>query len=141
MKQSRKNRQNLFEKDRQEYLNQFNQLYKDLLANTIGKMLQAELDEFLGYPKYKRSDNPNYRNGSYSKTVNTLYGQIDVEIPRDRLSMFDPKLIPKGEKTLICQPALSQGLQIEYCLRLNSGCIDLSKRFMLLSSLTVCLSM
>ena len=32
------------------------------MAQTIGKMLQAELDEFLGYEKYKRSNNPNSRN-------------------------------------------------------------------------------
>ena len=51
----------------EQYRKEFSELLKELMAQTIGKMLQAELDEFLGYEKYKRSNNPNYRNGSYEK--------------------------------------------------------------------------
>ncbi len=55
----------------EQYRREFSELLKELMAQTIGKMLQAELDEFLGYEKYKRSNNPNSRNGSYEKTINT----------------------------------------------------------------------
>lgn len=74
----------------EQYRREFSELLKELTAQTIGKMLQAELDEFLGYEKYKRSNNPNSRNGSYEKTINTPSGQIKVSIPRDRLSEFEP---------------------------------------------------
>jgi transposase-like protein len=49
------------------------------VANTVGKMLQAELDEFLGYEWYERSENPNYRNGSYPRKFQTPYGEIDCQ--------------------------------------------------------------
>ncbi len=39
----------------EQYRKEFSELLKELMAQTIGKMLQAELDEFLGYEKYKRS--------------------------------------------------------------------------------------
>ncbi len=64
------------------------------MAQTIGKMLQAELDEFLCYEKYKRSNNPNSRNGSCEKTINTP--QV-----KSRLSEFEPTIVPKGEKVLL----------------------------------------
>ena len=35
----------------EQYRKEFSELLKDLMAQTIGKMLQAELDEFLGYEK------------------------------------------------------------------------------------------
>ena len=60
----------------EQYRKEFSELLKELMAQTIGKMLQAELDEFLGYEKYKPSNNPNSRNGSYEKTINTPSGQI-----------------------------------------------------------------
>ena len=36
---------------------------KDLLGGTIHEMMEAELDEHLGYGSYERSDNTDYRNG------------------------------------------------------------------------------
>ena len=35
---------------------------KDLLGGTIKEMMEAEMDEYLGYEKSERSDNDNYRN-------------------------------------------------------------------------------
>ena len=35
---------------------------KDLLGGTIKEMMEAEMDEHLGYEKSERSDNDNYRN-------------------------------------------------------------------------------
>lgn len=42
---------------------------KDLLAETMQRMLESEMDNHLGYDKYQRSSEPNYRNGSKPKTV------------------------------------------------------------------------
>ena len=39
----------------EQYRKEFSELLKELMAQTIGTMLQAELDEFLGYEEYKRS--------------------------------------------------------------------------------------
>ncbi len=78
-----------------------NQLIRDLISDSIGKLLEAELEEFLGYPKHKRSSNPNSRNGHYSKTLNSPLGNITIDVPRDRFSEFNPKLVPKGSKSLV----------------------------------------
>jgi len=42
-----------------------------------------------------QSDNQNYRNGYNEKTIKSKYGNIDVEIPRDRESTFEPQLVKK----------------------------------------------
>ena len=72
----------------------------------IGKLLQAELEEFLGYPKHKRSNNPNSRNGYYSKTLSSPIGNLTINAPTDRFSEFNPKLIPKGLSTRDIQDIL-----------------------------------
>lgn len=48
---------------------------KDLLGGTIQEMMEAELDEHLGYEEYERSDNTNYRNGVKHKTLRSSYGR------------------------------------------------------------------
>ncbi len=62
--------------------------------------LEAELEEFLGYPRYQRSDSDNYRNGHTSKTVKTTSGELEIKVPRDRKGEFEPKLIPKRQTML-----------------------------------------
>lgn len=64
-------------------------------------MLQAELDEHLGYEKHSRESHNtgNSCNGSYSKKVKTQsLGDMILNIPRDRKSEFEPRLIPKGSR-------------------------------------------
>ena len=78
-----------------------NQLLRELLSQTIGKLLEAELEEFLGYKKHQRSDNPNSRNGYYHKHLKSQLGELQINVPRDRFSEFNPKLIPKGSKSLV----------------------------------------
>ena len=43
---------------------------KDLLGGTIKEMMEAEMDDHLGYQKSERSDSDDYRNGYKSKRVN-----------------------------------------------------------------------
>ena len=42
----------------------------------------------------------NNRNGSYPKTITTEIGQVDIDMPRDRLGTFEPATIPKHVRRL-----------------------------------------
>lgn len=73
---------------------------KDLLSGTLKEMMEGEMDEHLGYNKYERSDEPNYRNGAKSKRVRSKYGEFEVDVPQDRNSTFEPKILPKRKKDI-----------------------------------------
>ena len=73
---------------------------KDLLGGTIKSMMESEMDEHLGYESYERSDNDNYRNGTKKKTVRSNYGEFQIDVPQDRQSTFDPKIVKKRQKDI-----------------------------------------
>lgn len=73
---------------------------KKLTQQTYQEALEAELEEYLGYPKNQHSENGNTRNGHSSKTVHTSTGDIELQVPRDRKAEFDPKLIKKRQTVL-----------------------------------------
>ena len=73
---------------------------KDLLGGTIESMLKAELDNHLGYDPYERTENSSSRNGSKSKKLRSKYGEIEVNIPQDRESSFEPKIVKKRQKDI-----------------------------------------
>lgn len=73
---------------------------KDLLGGTIQSMLEAEMDEHLGYEPYERTDNTNARNGKKSKTIRSKYGEMDIDVPQDRESTFEPKIVQKRQKDI-----------------------------------------
>ena len=73
---------------------------KDLLGGTIKEMMEAEMDDHLGYEKSQRSDSDNYRNGYKTKRVNSSYGAMEIEVPQDRRSTFDPKVVQKRQKDI-----------------------------------------
>ena len=75
---------------------------KDLFSDVLQQVMEAELEETLGYEKSSRaSENTesgkgkNYRNGYSKKTVKTQLGEVDVKIPRDRNGEYEPKIIGK----------------------------------------------
>lgn len=72
---------------------------KELLAPTIQRMLEAEMDNHLGYPKKHPAGNGsgNSRNGHYPKKVLTSGGKIDINVPRDRNGSFEPLAVRKYE--------------------------------------------
>ena len=76
------------------------EMLKDMFADTMEDMLKAELDTELGYSKNSQAakTTENRRNGSYPKTVTSSMGEIELNIPRDRMGEYDPELIPKGTK-------------------------------------------
>lgn len=73
---------------------------KDLLGGTIKSMMESEMDEHLGYENYERSDNGNYRNGTKRKTVRSNYGEFQIDVPQDRQSSFEPKVVKKRQKDI-----------------------------------------
>ena len=56
---------------------------KQLVRQTLREALEAELEEFLGYKKYERSDTENYRNGYSSKTIKTSSVSLEIKVTRD----------------------------------------------------------
>jgi putative transposase len=74
---------------------------KDLLGGTIKEMMEVEMDEHLGYQKNSHSDNPNNRNGYKGKTVHSKYGDMEIPVPQDRDSSFQPKVVPKRKKDIV----------------------------------------
>ena len=57
---------------------------RDLLGSTIKDMMEAEMEQHLGYQKSERSDSDDYRNGYKKKTVNTNVGSLELDFPQDR---------------------------------------------------------
>lgn len=73
---------------------------KDLLGGTIESMLAAELDNHLGYDEYERSDSSNARNGKKQKQIRSKYGEMTIDVPQDRKSSFEPKVVKKRQKDI-----------------------------------------
>ena len=73
---------------------------KDLLGGTIQEMLESEMDEHLGYQEYERSDNPDSRNGKKTKKICGNFGETEIEVPQDRDSSFEPKVVKKRQKDI-----------------------------------------
>ncbi|MBI4068025.1 IS256 family transposase [Candidatus Kaiserbacteria bacterium] len=72
---------------------------KTLIAPTLQKMLEAELDDHLGYKKYESvgKNSGNSRNGNSTKVLKTSFGQEQLKIPRDRNGTFEPLVVKKYE--------------------------------------------
>jgi len=73
---------------------------KQLVQQTLQEALEAELEDYLGYPKNGKAPSDNTRNGYSEKTVRTDTGDMDIKVPRDRQSDFEPQLIRKRQTVL-----------------------------------------
>lgn len=73
---------------------------KDFLGSTIKEMMESEMDEHMGYQKSQRSDSDNYRNGYKTKQINSSYGSMTIDVPQDRKSTFEPKVVKKRQKDI-----------------------------------------
>ncbi|MBQ5942193.1 IS256 family transposase [Massilia sp. AB1] len=67
---------------------------KKMLAE---RMLAAELSHHLAN---EGEDSENHRNGSSAKTVLTPAGELRLNVPRDRLATFEPKLVAKHQRRM-----------------------------------------
>lgn len=78
---------------------------RDLIKQTLQEALEGELEEYLGYPKNKppkdKSTKPsNVRNGYSTKTVKSDSGEVELEVPRDGKSEFEPQIVKKRQSVL-----------------------------------------
>lgn len=75
---------------------------KDLFADTIQEMLEAEIESSLGYAKHdmKNKRTTNSRNGYSKKTVRSEYGDVDIQVPRDREGDFEPNIVKKHQSNV-----------------------------------------
>lgn len=74
-------------------------MFKDLLRDTLQSMLEAEMDEHLGYSKYnyQNKETTDSRNGYSKKTVISSMGTITLDISREREGTFEPQAVRKNE--------------------------------------------
>src|ERR1700738_1122700 len=75
---------------------------KDLFAETIQEMLEAEMDTHLGYEKHdvQGKKTSNSRNGKSKKNVTSEYGEQEISVPRDRQGEFEPIVVKKHQSNV-----------------------------------------
>jgi putative transposase len=76
-----------------------NGLLKLLTKKLVERALQAEMAEHLGHAKNDAVANPsgNTRNGKSKKTLKGDFGELPIEIPRDRHGSFEPQIVTKHQ--------------------------------------------
>jgi putative transposase len=74
-------------------------ILKQLTKRLVERALEVELAEHLGHAKHEPVANPagNTRNGKSKKTLKGEFGELPIEIPRDRHGSFEPQIIPKHQ--------------------------------------------
>jgi putative transposase len=77
-----------------------NGLLKQLTKALIERAMKAELTHHLGYEKNSPEGrgSGNSRNGKSRKKLKGDFGEIEIEVPRDREGEFDPKIVPKHQR-------------------------------------------
>jgi putative transposase len=79
-----------------------NGLVQRLIGGMLEQLLQNEMDEHLGYEKHSSTGHlsGNSRNGKTRKALKSNYGTVEVEVPRDRNSDFDPIAVKKHQRSI-----------------------------------------
>ena len=77
------------------------EVLKDLLGGTLEEMLEAEMEDYLTYPKYATSSSKNDRNGYKQKEIKSSLGTMKIDVPQDRQSTFEPKIVEKRKKIFL----------------------------------------
>ena len=88
------------------------------------------MDEHLGYEKSERYNSDDYRNGYKRKRVNSRYGSMEIEVPQDRKSTFEPQVVKKRQKDIsmyakgmtTCQ--ISETIEDIYGFEISEGFIS-----------------
>src|SRR5258708_21451517 len=78
-------------------------LLGQLTKMVVEGALEGELEDHLGYGKHDPAgrDGSNSRNGHRAKTVLTEAGPVEISVPRDRDSSFEPKIVAKRQRRLM----------------------------------------
>ena len=76
-----------------------NGLLKQLTKALVERALEAEMTHHLGHAKHEAVNNPigNTRNGKSRKILKGDFGELPIEIPRDRHGSFEPQMVAKHQ--------------------------------------------
>ena len=80
-----------------------NKLIGKIKKHYIVSTLDAEFDEHTDYQNHdqnSRDISNNYRKGKTKKTISTNIGKINIQVPREQLSTFEPKIVKKLERNV-----------------------------------------
>ena len=79
-----------------------NSIMRDMMSVILEGALDEEMNEELGYSRYdyRNKETDNRRNGYFQKTMHTSYGDMELDIPRDRKGDFEPQVIKKYQNTV-----------------------------------------
>lgn len=77
-------------------------LFKESFKDMLQELLEAEMDASIGYTKNEKDqlEIDNKRNGYSTKTVKTQFGEMPIDIPRDRNGEFEPIIVPKYQRNI-----------------------------------------
>lgn len=77
-------------------------LFRDSFKDMLQELLEAEMEASIGYPKNEKDDalTSNKRNGYSPKTVKSQYGEIPLDIPRDRSGEFEPQIVQRHQRDI-----------------------------------------
>lgn len=78
-------------------LDDLNDVLRLMVKDVVETAMGAEMTAHLGYERHGRSPSDNSRNGNGSKDVRSKFGVLDVEVPRDRKSEFQPAIVKKRQ--------------------------------------------
>src|SRR5258708_20963826 len=75
-------------------------LPKELTCALVERAMHAELTHHLGYEKHDPGGNGsgNSRNGTSAKTLKGDFGEVEIEVPRDREGSFEPNIVPRHQR-------------------------------------------
>lgn len=75
---------------------------KEMFKDVVQEVLEAEMDDHLGYGKYNVSEKKgtNSRNGYSKKTIKSELGEVEIDVPRDRASEFEAQIVPKHQRNV-----------------------------------------
>lgn len=73
---------------------------QEIMKSTVERIMKAEQEHYLGYPEHEKSEKrrENSRNGYSKKTLKTSSGDVEIDVPRDRNSEFEPQIVKPYEK-------------------------------------------
>lgn len=77
-------------------------IFRNLMKDVIETLYDGELTDHLGYKKYeqKKGNRSNSRNGKTIKKVKSHAGEIELDVPRDRNSTYEPKVVKKYQNDI-----------------------------------------
>jgi len=83
-------------------LDDFNEYIRGISKDILEVLLEGEITEFLGYEKHDQQskETDNSRNGYSGKKVKSTFGQIPLNVPRDRKSEFNPVIVKKRQSDI-----------------------------------------